>query len=183
MNNSLNSADNSLVIVMAYDLYTNQKLSEDLINFVEGKLRKKWKIGASTLNPDQKLKMKVCARDMPDRDLENLILAAKEDTKKDSIYDVMINSMSYFEDDNDHSKRTMLVVICELAGNGCCTASDLQLLSENGIKLLVLTKEGVLSGDEFLDHMRRIGAMVIQFGGELPFKKALSIVYDHLRGQ
>jgi hypothetical protein len=183
MNNSLNTLENSLVIVMAYDLYQYQKLSEDLINFVEAKLRKKWKIGAATLNPNQKLKMKACSRDMPDRDLENLILAAKEDTKKESIYDVMINSINYFEDEQDHTKRTMLIIICELSGYGCCAASDLVLLRDNGIKLYVLTKEGVLTGDEFLEQMSKIGAMVIPFGNELPFKKALSNVYDSMKNQ
>lgn len=171
------------MLVLAYDLYSYQKVSEDLINFVEGKLRKKFKIGAVTLNPNPNLKMRATQRDMADRDLEHLIVSAKEEMKKECIYDVIINGSNYFEDSFGNFKKTMLVVVCELTKNGFSTAEDLGLLAENGIKLYVLAKEGVLNGDEFLEHMRRIGAMVVEFGGELSFKKALSIFYDHLRNQ
>lgn len=181
MQNSLSSVEDSLMIVLAYDLYQYQNISEDLINFVEGKLRKKWKIGAVTLNPNQNLKMKASQRDMADRDLEHLIVSAKDETKKDCIYDVILNGMNYYEEDSGNSRRTMLIVVCEMTANGFSTAEDLVLLTENGIKLYVLAREGVLTGDEFLEYMRRIGAMVVEFGGELTFKKALSIFYDHLR--
>ena len=179
MYNSINSAENSLMLVLSYDLYTYTKISEELINFVEKKIRKRWKLGALSLNPNTSLKMEVIPRDLPGRDLEQMILSCKNDTQKESIYDVMINACRFFGE--DHTKKTMLVIICELTMSGSCNVKDLHLIAEKGVSIFIVAREGALSGEEFMEFVRNSSTQLVEFGANLTFAAALQRFYEYVK--
>ena len=103
MYSNINSAENSIMIILSYDLYTYPNLSEDVINFVERKFKTKWKIGAVTLNPNAEMRMQVIQRDLPGRDIENMVLNCKIETLKESVYDLLIECCYSFPE--DHTKK------------------------------------------------------------------------------
>jgi hypothetical protein len=111
--------------------------------------------------------------------LEHLIVSCKNDTQKESIYDVMINACSFFQD--DHTKKTMLVIICELTMSGSSTINDLHLIAEKGVTLYILAREGALSGEDFLDYVKTSNTTLIEFGGSISFGKALQQFYDYVK--
>ena len=178
MYKNINSAEYSLMIVLSYDLYSYTRRSEDLISFVEKKLRHKWKIGARTLNPNPVVKMEVIQRDMAGRDLEHLMEASKNEVAKESVYDVAINSMHGFQD--DHTEKTMMIVVEETGVDGSCRLEDMHLIVDRGINLCVVAKEGVLS-DEFADFLRGPRCIVVEYVSDSEFAKALIDAYERIK--
>lgn len=174
MYKNINSAEYSLMLILSYDLYMYTKISDSLVEFIEKRIRSKWKLGARSLNPDSTLKMEMINRDLPGRDLENLILSSKGDTLKDSVYDVSINSLKGFSE--DYTQKIMLIIIGENPVEGSSSLKDMHLITDQGIKLFVIAREGVLS-DEFEKFMENTMCTLIEFGESQSFAKALQYFY------
>jgi hypothetical protein len=179
MYKSMKMAENSLIIVIAYDCYTYKSISEELIRFADKKLRTQWKVGGISLSPNSALKMQVVQRDLPGRDLEQLILACQQDSQRESLYDTMINACGFFVEDS--TSKSMLVIICELTASGSCSAKDLYLIAERGVTIYIIAKEGILAGDDIMDFVTNAGVKLIEFGSHISFEKALTMFYDYVK--
>ncbi|OMJ79563.1 hypothetical protein SteCoe_20371 [Stentor coeruleus] len=206
MYKSLYAADKSLMLVLSCDLYKNKTISDDLISFVEKKIRKKWKFGALSLHSNSALKMEVILRDLPGKDLKDLVCSWGENAPKESTYDVMVNALNLFEDEN--SKKIMLAVICEFTMFGSNKVDDLILITDKGVMLYILVEEkfmknmkkllegkkeidegekGSLENKEllkfsnFLENNENPNIKIVKFGGSLPLGKALQQFYDFVK--
>lgn len=178
MYRDINSAEYSLMIILSYDLHSFPRRSEDIIEFVEKKIRHKWKIGARTLNPNPVLRMEVIKRDMAGRDLEYLMEVSKNETVKESTFDAAINSIYGFPD--DHTQQSMMIIIEEISINGSCKLADMHLIVDRGVILCVVAREGVLSQD-FKDFLTGPRCILVEFGTDNEFRVALIKAYERLK--
>lgn len=176
MHESINEFNSSVMFGLCYDLHSHSKISENLISFVEKKLKKKWKIGAISLNPDTSVMMEIIGRDLPSRDLEYFILTCKDDILRESIYDVLIQSCYKFPE--DHTKRFIVAIINEYTFENSAKIKDLQTIIERDIKLVIISPAGAISS-ALQDFINGSSAELIQYGNETNgFMNALNTFYS-----
>ena len=151
--NSIKSAEKSLLFVLIYDLKKETEVNIALINYFKEELNNPInKIGVLTEHSYDEQKLDVVQRDLPDVDLENLFIKAKDSPENIALYDTLLRAVDEFKD--DHTRKVVILILnAKRKGKGAAHIDNFSLFDRKNIKLVAICENGMID-EELEDYFK-----------------------------